>query len=317
MRKRFLSLLLVLACVLTLAVVPVIAAEPDPVQPSAPTTEPSAPATEPTAPTAPTEPSPEPTPEPTPVKRGWQTEDGVKYYYSAAGERVTGTQVIDGTAYRFTPGGALMGRIGIDVSEWQANVDWQKVRASGVSYVILRLGFRGYGTGRLVLDSSFRKNIEGARAAGLQVGVYFFSQAVNEKEAIEEASMCVQYVQGYQVDMPIFIDLEDVWDPDDGSGGRANNLSVSQRTSVARAFCDTVRSAGYKAGIYASYYYLLDRMHIGQLEGDNYIWMASYADSTGYPRGHDMWQYTDNGRVPGITTWDGKAASVDMNVWYE
>lgn len=96
----------------------------------------------------------------------------------------------------------------------------QKVRASGVSYVILRLGFRGYGTGRLVLDSSFRKNIEGARAAGLQVGVYFFSQAVNEKEAIEEASMCVQYVQGYQVDMPIFIDLEDVWDPDDGSGGR-------------------------------------------------------------------------------------------------
>ena len=113
------------------------------------------------------DPDPEPTPEPTPVKRGWQTEDGVKYYYSAAGERVTGTQVIDGTAYRFTPGGALMGRIGIDVSEWQANVDWQKVRASGVSYVILRLGFRGYGTGRLVLDSSFRKNIEGSiRAKG-------------------------------------------------------------------------------------------------------------------------------------------------------
>ena len=167
------------------------------------------------------------------------------------------------------------------------------------------------------LAKNFRKNIEGARAAGLQVGVYFFSQAVNEKEAIEEASMCVQYVQGYQVDMPIFIDLEDVWDPDDGSGGRANNLSVSQRTSVARAFCDTVRSAGYKAGIYASYYYLLDRMHIGQLEGDNYIWMASYADSTSYPRSHDMWQYTDNGRVPGITTWDGRAASVDMNVWYE
>ena len=124
---------------------------------------------------------------------------------------------------------------------------------------MLRVGFRGYGTGRLVLDSSFRKNIEGARAAGLQVGVYFFSQAVNEKEAIEEASMCVQYVQGYQVDMPIFIDLEDVWDPDDGSGGRANNLSVTQRTSVARAFCDTVRGAGDKAGIYASYYYLLDR----------------------------------------------------------
>lgn len=74
---------------------------------------------------------------------------------------------------------------------------------------------------------------------------------------------------------------------------------MTQRTSVARAFCDTVRGAGYKAGIYASYYYLLDRMHIGQLEGDNYIWMASYADSTSYPRSHDMWQYTDNGRVPG------------------
>ena len=188
------------------------------------------------------DPDPEPTPEPTPVKRGWQTEDGVKYYYSAAGERVTGTQVIDGTAYRFTRRGAdgphrhrcvrVAGQCGLAEGE----------RASGVSYVILRLGFRGYGTGRLVLDSSFRKNIEGARAAGLQVGVYFFSQAVNEKEAIEEASMCVQYVQGYQVDMPIFIDLEDVWDPDDGSGGRANNLSVSQRTSVARAFCDTVRA---------------------------------------------------------------------------
>ena len=220
--------------------------------------------------------------------------------------------------YHYTdPTGDVIARTGVDVSSYQGDVDWNAVREAGAEFAIVRVGFRGYGTGRLVLDSSFRKNIEGARAAGLQVGVYFFSQAVNEKEAIEEASMCVQYVQGYQVDMPIFIDLEDVWDPDDGSGGRANNLSVTQRTSVARAFCDTVRGAGYKAGIYASYYYLLDRMHIGQLEGDNYIWMASYADSTSYPRSHDMWQYTDNGRVPGITTWDGRAASVDMNVWYE
>ena len=223
-----------------------------------------------------------------------------------------------GPLYHYTdPTGDVIARTGVDVSSYQGDIDWNAVREAGAEFAIVRVGFRGYGTGRLVLDSSFRKNIEGARAAGLQVGVYFFSQAVNEKEAIEEASMCVQYVQGYQVDMPIFIDLEDVWDPDDGSGGRANNLSVTQRTSVARAFCDTVRGAGYKAGIYASYYYLLDRMHIGQLEGDNYIWMASYADSTGYPRSHDMWQYTDNGRVPGITTWDGRAASVDMNVWYE
>mgnify|MGYP000130045634 CR=1 FL=1 len=223
-----------------------------------------------------------------------------------------------GPLYHYTdPTGDVIARTGVDVSSYQGDIDWNAVREAGAEFAIVRVGFRGYGTGRLVLDSSFRKNIEGARAAGLQVGVYFFSQAVNEKEAIEEASMCVQYAQGYQVDMPIFIDLEDVWDPDDGSGGRANNLSVTQRTSVARAFCDTVRGAGYKAGIYASYYYLLDRMHIGQLEGDNYIWMASYADSTSYPRSHDMWQYTDNGRVPGITTWDGRAASVDMNVWYE
>ena len=158
-----------------------------------------------------------------------------------------------GPLYHYTdPTGDVIARTGVDVSSYQGDIDWNAVREAGAEFAIVRVGFRGYGTGRLVLDSSFRKNIEGARAAGLQVGVYFFSQAVNEKEAIEEASMCVQYVQGYQVDMPIFIDLEDVWDPDDGSGGRANNLSVTQRTSVARAFCDTVRGAGYKAGIYAS-----------------------------------------------------------------
>ena len=250
------------------------------------------------------DPDPEPTPEPTPVKRGWQTEDGVKYYYNAAGERVTGTQVIDGTAYRFTPGGALMGRIGIDVSEWQANVDWQKVRASGVSYVILRLGFRGYGTGRLVLDSSFRKNIEGARAAGLQVGVYFFSQAVNEEEAREEALGCAYVLNGRKLDYPIYFDTE----ASGGKNGRADGLGVEDRTKCAIAFCEEVKAQGYKPGVYASTLWFRQRVDLSRLTGYS-IWNAHYGVASS-PISCDMWQGSCTARIPGY------GGQIDVNISY-
>ena len=135
--------------------------------------------------------------------------------------------------------------LGIDVSKWNRNIDWEKVKESGVRFVIIRCGYRGSKTGALVEDPYFRQNIKGATDAGLKVGIYFFTQAITPAEAVEEASMALKLVEGYELDYPIFIDTE-------GSGGRADSLDTETRTAVCEAFCETVEQAGYEAGVYAS-----------------------------------------------------------------
>ncbi|MFA6308860.1 MAG: GH25 family lysozyme, partial [Clostridia bacterium] len=127
--------------------------------------------------------------------------------------------------------------VGIDVSEHNGKINWSNVEEFGIAYTIIRLGYRGWGTGKLVLDSYYTKNIQGAINAGIEVGVYFFSEAITEKEAVEEANMTLKYVKNYNITCPIVFDTEMV----SNSPARANNLSAKARTNIVIAFCETIK----------------------------------------------------------------------------
>lgn len=236
---------------------------------------------------------------------GWQTIDNKTYFYDKNGNYVTGEQVIQGVKYNFASNGVLSmgnGTFGIDVSKWNGTINWSAVKQSGVSYVIIRCGFRGSTQGALIEDSMFRKNIEGATAAGLNVGVYFYTQAVNEVEAVEEASMVLSLVKNYRISYPIFIDTE-------ASGGRADKISKETRTAVCKAFCETIRNAGYTPGVYASKSWFMTKLNTGSLSAYK-IWLAQYATTPTYTGRYDLWQYSEKGTISGIS---GK---VDVNYSY-
>lgn len=237
---------------------------------------------------------------------GWQNIDGYTYFYDKNGNYVTGEQVIQGARYTFDSEGRLSsgsGVLGIDVSKWNGNINWTEVKNSGVNFVIIRCGYRGSTVGALVEDSKFRANIKGARDAGLKVGVYFFTQAVNEVEAVEEASMVLNLVSGYNLSFPIFLDVE-------SSGGRGDKINAATRTAVCKAFCQTIANSGYKAGIYANKSWFTSNINTSQLTGYK-IWLAQYAAKPTYSATrYDMWQYSSKGSVAGIS------GNVDMNISY-
>ena len=237
---------------------------------------------------------------------GWQTIDGSVFFFDKEGNFVTGEQVIQGAKYNFGSDGKMAtgsGSMGIDVSKWNGNIDWNAVKNSGVSYAIIRCGYRGSSTGALIEDPKFRSNIKGAKAAGLKVGVYFFSQAVNEVEAVEEASMALSLASGYGLNYPIFLDVE-------SSGGRGDGISKETRTAVCKAFCSTVQNSGVSAGIYANKTWFTEMINTGSLTGYK-IWLAQYASAPTYTATrYDMWQYSSKGKVSGIN------GNVDMNISY-
>lgn len=237
---------------------------------------------------------------------GWQTIDGYVYFYDKNGNYVTGEQVIQGAKYSFGSDGKLAkssGSMGIDVSKHNGNIDWNAVKNSGVSYVIIRCGYRGYSTGVLVEDPKFRSNIKGAKAAGLKVGAYFYSQAVNEVEAVEEASMAIDLVKGYGLNYPLFLDVE-------ASGGRADGISRDTRTAVCKTFCQTVQNSGIAAGVYANKTWFTEKINTASLTSYK-LWLAQYASAPTYTATrYDLWQYSSKGKVSGIST------NVDMNISY-
>ncbi|MBQ7943849.1 MAG: glycoside hydrolase family 25 protein [Lachnospiraceae bacterium] len=195
-------------------------------------------------------------------------------------------------------------QLGIDVSKWQKEIDWELVAAEGVDFAIIRCGYRGSSSGYLVEDPYFAQNIKGATEAGIKVGVYFFTQAVNAVEAVEEASMVISLLGDYALDYPIFIDTEGA-----GGDGRADGLDVETRTAVCETFCKTIENAGYEAGVYASrswYYTMLNTDKIN----DYTIWLAEYRQTPLYDDHYEMWQYTSKGSVAGIE------GNVDLNVSY-
>ncbi len=202
-----------------------------------------------------------------------------------------------------TPGGRA--KAGIDVSKWNGEIDWDKVKNAGVEFAIIRAGYRGSVTGTLVEDPYYETNIKGAIASGVQVGVYFFTQAVNEVEAVEEASAVLELVEQYKLDYPIFIDTEGA-----GGNGRADGLDVDTRTLVCDAFCRTIENAGYEAGVYASRNWYNNMLKADKLDNYN-IWLAEYRSVPLYQGYYMMWQYTSKGSVDGIE------GNVDLNIAYE
>ena len=235
---------------------------------------------------------------------GWQTIDGKRFFYDKNGTAVTGEQVIQGVKYTFNGDGSLnTGTVmGIDISKHNGNIDWNAVKNSGVQYVILRCGYRGSASGVLVEDQKFKKNIQGATAAGLKVGIYFFSQAVNEVEAVEEASMTLSLIKKYRITYPVYIDVE-------SANGRADGISKAARTSVINAFCQTIRNSGYTPGLYANKNWLTEKINTGALGGCK-IWLAQYVAAPTYGGRYEMWQYSSRGSIAGIK------GNVDLNVSY-
>lgn len=192
--------------------------------------------------------------------------------------------------------------LGIDVSKWNKEIDWELVKESGIDFAIIRCGYRGSKTGALVEDPYFAKNIKGAKAAGVKVGIYFFTQALNETEAVEEASTALALLNGEKLDYPIFIDTE-------SSGGRADGIDVDTRTAVCDAFCKTIEKNGYKSGVYASRSWFYNKVNDDKLS--QYIrWLAEYRKEPLYTGKYEIWQYTSKGSVPGI---EGR---VDLNQSY-
>lgn len=198
-------------------------------------------------------------------------------------------------------------KVGVDVSRYQNNIDWEKVKASGVDYAILRVGYRGYGSeGKIVLDENFVQHIQGALAADIPVGVYFFSEAVTVDEAVEEAETVINTLNGYDIKYPVIFDTEHI--PD--SNARANNLSVEERTQIADAFCSRIKSAGYEPMLYANERWFL--LHLDLRELSKYpLWLASYREEINFPYKVNMWQYTEKGSVNGIE------GNVDLNICFE
>jgi GH25 family lysozyme M1 (1,4-beta-N-acetylmuramidase)/uncharacterized protein YjdB len=240
---------------------------------------------------------------------GWQTVNGATKYYKSDGNYVTGEQVIGGVKYNFANDGTLSmggGSLGIDVSQYNGTINWNAVKAAGVSFVIIRCGFRGYTQGGLIEDTNFHSYASGAQAAGLKVGVYFFSQATNEREAVEEASMAVAMAKQHKISYPIFIDSEYA----NGSHtGRADKLTKAQRTAVCKAFCETVKSAGYTPGVYASKFWYYDNLDASALNSYK-IWLAHYTKATDYKGKYEMWQSSCTGRINGIN------GNVDIDTSY-
>ena len=196
---------------------------------------------------------------------------------------------------------------GVDVSVYQGNIDWEKVKADGIDFAIIRVGGRGYGSeGKIYDDRLFQQNIEGALAAGIPVGVYFFSQAITVEEAREEARYTLEKIKGYDITYPVVFD----WEIIGGSTARTYELPSGTLTAAANAFCDMINDAGYQPMIYFNSYCGYIKYDLSQLVSYPF-WFAQYTTTT-HPSFYyhfDMWQYTDSGSV------DGMIGRVDLNLY--
>lgn len=245
-----------------------------------------------------------------PVYSGWRTTGGKTYYYSSTThEPVTGIQCIDNKLYYFNADGVLENgkTFGVDVSKYQKNINWDQIKKAGVSFVIVRIGYRGYGaSGTLVLDPMFEEHFTNVKNAGLKVGVYFFSQATTEEEAKEEAFACAYVLNGRKLDYPIFFDTEA--SGASGGSGRADGLGVADRTKCAVAFCEEVKANGYKPGVYASTLWYRNRVDLSSLTKYT-IWNAHYGVASS-PIDCALWQGTCTARLPGYK------GDLDVNISY-
>lgn len=206
----------------------------------------------------------------------------------------------------YVENGVVTSHKGIDVSKYQGNIDWKKVREDGVEYAFVRLGLRGYGSGEIVLDEYYEQNMLDASAAGVETGVYFFTQAITVEEAIEEANYVIENMKGYEVTYPVVFDVEMIV----GDNGRANGLSQELRTDICIAFCDAIKAAGYTPMIYGNVRCFTQMLDMPRLEAYE-KWYAFYDNYMYMPYEVSVWQYSEKGSVNGIK------GNVDMNISYK
>ncbi len=206
----------------------------------------------------------------------------------------------------YSADGKLISKWGIDVSKYQGNINWKKVKDAGVEFVIIRLGYRGYGwAGKIVYDENFTKNIEGALNAGIEVGVYFFSQAINDAEALEEAQFVLDAIKKYNITYPVVFDTEAIAD---SLNPRTKNITRERVTKNCQVFCDAIEAAGYDSMIYYNMPWCAKKLDLAALK--NYtIWYADYLPFPQTPYIFNMWQYTGTGRIDGIE------GDVDINIY--
>ena len=196
--------------------------------------------------------------------------------------------------------------VGIDISKYNTDIDWKKVKDSGIDFVFIRVGYTGYGNGVQVEDPYFQQHIKGAISAGLDIGVYFFTQAINVREAKKEVDFAANVIEPYKkyINLPLVVDSEFI----DGSRpGRADHLSKTDRTNILDAFCQRVEYRGYKPMIYMSKSWITGQLYYDKIK-QYPIWVAQYNIQNTTPQPYKYWQYTSGGTVPGIR------GRVDMNI---
>ena len=211
--------------------------------------------------------------------------------------------ILDNGEYQYVENGQVVSYKGIDVSKHQGKIDWQKVAADGVEFAFIRVALRGYGTGKLGEDEYFEENVKGAINAGIKVGVYVYSQAVSEEEVLEEAEFVLDKIAPYKIECPVVYDVEMVA----GADGRMNNLTSEERTKITALFCQTIENAGYEPMIYHNMEMAALKIDLKALE-DYDKWFAYYNSNLYYPYQYDVWQYSEKGKIDGIS------GEVDLNI---
>ncbi len=185
---------------------------------------------------------------------------------------------------------------GVDISSKQGIVDFEKLKKAGVDFVMIKVGGRGYSSGNIVLDSSYKDYMNGAKNAGLGIGVYFYSQAVDKDEVCEEAETLLELIKDYPVKYPVVFDMESV----EGDMARTDALDVSTRTELARIFLKTIKAEGYTPMLYGDKEWLVTKLDLEKLQ-DYDVWISQEADTPDYPYEYTMWQYNKSGTVSGIS----------------
>jgi GH25 family lysozyme M1 (1,4-beta-N-acetylmuramidase) len=218
-------------------------------------------------------------------------DDLAKHNYEIEQFAVDGKGVL---TYR-DPGGEVISQKGVDISRYQENVEWNKVAADGVDFAIIRVGYRGSTEGTLVLDPNFHDHLDAAIANGIDVGVYFFSQALNEAEALEEAEFVLEQIADYDITYPVVIDIEAL----DAGEPRTQDMTQAEWTEVAVTFCEQVKEAGYTPMIYGNLRTFLVMLDMSRLEVYD-KWVAYYRTQIYFPYQHTIWRYTTRGQVNGI-----------------
>ncbi|MBO4987771.1 MAG: glycoside hydrolase family 25 protein [Lachnospiraceae bacterium] len=199
--------------------------------------------------------------------------------------------------------GKKISYLGVDISRYQKDVDFEALKSDGIDFVMLRVGARGYKTGEIQIDEYFHENIKKATEAGLDIGVYFFSQAVTQEEAIEEAQLVLDNIKEYEILYPIAYDMEFI----ENDTARVETLTRDERTTVAAAFLNHINNAGYTPMLYGDTEWLVKRIDVAKFNA-SCIWLAEEADIPKYPYRYEMWQYTTQGQVRGINGF------VDLNI---